>query len=158
MNLCAMLNRGIANSGVEARKKAQFAREMEAVRAKWLDALMVDETRAWMSIGEVNHQTLSGLVAMLTLAGLCEASGAKNKDGPAVRVIRGAISAAQQCAAQNKGISAQHAQAFSSAAKQARAIFERCSHVDLIYAAEHLDQTMQAVSLATQSSGEALCK
>lgn len=148
MNLYAMFNRGIANSGVEMLKKKQFARDMEAARIKWLNALRVDETRAWMSIGEVSREILTGLAAMLTLAGLCKAADDQSPDSPAIRVIRGAISTAQQCARAGCGIEAQHAQAFSSAATMARGILETCSHVAMAHAAEYLDKSMQEISLA----------
>lgn len=148
MDFFAMVNRGIANSGLEARAKAKFSSDMEKVRAKWLNALMVDETRAWMAIGEVSREILTGLATMLTLAGLCKVADNRDENCCEVRVIRGAISTAQQCAREGCGIQIQHAQAFHSAAVMARGILETCSHDAMTHAAEYLDKSMQEVSLA----------
>lgn len=145
MNIFSLMNRGIANSGLEARKQEAFSREMEAARAKWLDSLMVDETRAWMSIGEQSREILQGLSVLLVLAGLCQATDKMHVNTVENRVIRGAISSAQQCAREGCRITAQHAQAFSSAAAMARKIFETCSHTAMAQAATYLEKTTQEI-------------
>lgn len=145
MNLFQFFDRGIANSGIHTRKQAEFAREMEAARSKWLDALMADETRAWMAIGEQSREILTGLSTLLVLAGLCQAGDKGDVNTVENRVIRGAISAAQQCARSGCEITAQHAQAFSSASTMARKIFETCSHTAMAHAAQYLDQTTQEI-------------
>lgn len=145
MNLFAFFDKGIAASGIEARKTAVLSREMEAARTKWLDALMADETRAWMSLGEESRDTLNGLAALLTLAGLCHGYDHKTVDAVEIRVIRGAISAAQQCARGGYEITVSHAQAFSGAAAMARTIFSTCTHGAMAYAAEYLDASTRGM-------------
>ena len=148
MNIFTLLNRGIANSGVEARKKVQFASDMESIRAKWLNALLVDEMRAWMSIGESSVEILTGLCAMLGLAGFCKDFDGMKSASAEVRVIRGAISAAQQCASEGCQISVQHALAFKSACRMAREILEVCTHDAMVYATDLLNKSLSEASHA----------
>lgn len=151
MNLFQLINRGVDASGVMARevqaRAAKLSRneryQRDAIadaRLLWTNALLVDETRAWLSISEQDKPVIQGLVALLTLAGLAKSFDDGGKfDSPELGVIRGGISAATQCAASaDCVISALDAQAFSSSAKRARAVFEACSDDAIAHAASQL--------------------
>ena len=135
MNLFSFLDRGVQLSGgTEAEKAAERARQM------WLNKLLVDQTRAWLSLQESDRQVLSGLSVLLTLAGLAHAYDKRSDDTPQIRVIRGAISAAEQCAKAGAVITPDHARAFSAACEHAREILKTCSRAAIQHAAVYLDR------------------
>lgn len=135
MNLFNFLDRGIQLSG-----GTQVDRVTESARQLWLSKLLVDETRAWMSVSESDRGTLSGLCVLLTLAGLAHAHDTRNADAPAVRVIRGAISAAEQCGKAGAVITPDVARAFSAACEHAREILKTCSRDSIQHAATYIDK------------------
>lgn len=142
MNIFALCNRGIALSGVNERTTAQLQQERDdavsATRAKWLNALLVDETRAWLAIDSRDRSALTGLIAVLTLAGIAK-SFDDHADALEVRIIRGAISAAQQCGqSADCVISVADAKAFHSAAGAAAEIIKTCTASAIVHAAEYL--------------------
>ncbi len=117
MNIYNLFDRGIRLSG-----GTEVDRATERTRQQWLDALLVDETRAWMSLGERQPEVLSGLAVLLTLAGMVQAQDLGHTDTPENRVIRGALSACEQCALAGSVITPDHARALSSACRMARGI------------------------------------
>jgi hypothetical protein len=134
MNLMKFLGRGIARTG-----GTQVDQMAEAQRAKWIDALLVDQTRAWMHLGESDRHAVVGLQAPLTLAIMCHLHRRGNRSSdPEIRMIRGALSAVDQCVAAGSVITAQHAQAFSVAAGRAKEIFQRASTAAIVHAAVQL--------------------
>jgi len=144
MNLFTLFNRGVALSGVNERTAAKLQKEHDdavvATRAKWVNALLVDQTRAWMAINDRDKGALTGLIAVLTLAGIAK-SFDDSADAPAVRIIRGAISAAHQCGASaDCVISVEDARAFRSAASAATEIIQTCSVEAIAQAAVHLSR------------------
>lgn len=145
MNLYDLYNRGIRNSRVAERRAEEAARElarqMEICRSKWLDALMLDEIRAWDVLDSDAKEPLTGLTTLLTLAGICKTFDQADHDHPEVRVIRGAISTAQQCARAGYRITVVDARALSSAATRAREIFTTCTHDAMAHAATYLEQS-----------------
>lgn len=131
MNLMKFLGHGIARTG-----GTQVDQMAEAQRAKWIDALLVDQTRAWMHLGESDRHAVVGLQSLLTLAVLCHLHKRSNSAAdPEIRMIRGSLSAVDQCVAAGSVITAQHAQAFSVAAGRAKEIFERASVASIVHAA-----------------------
>lgn len=136
MNLLTFLNRGSAHAPSESqRRQAQITESAEAARAMWLNALFVDQTRAWMSIGEYDAGVLSGMATTLTIAGMAHVHDTKVTDSVDIRVIRGAISAATQCAKSGGVVSADDARAFSSAAVRAQNIIRVASVPAILHAA-----------------------
>lgn len=133
MNLMTFLNRGAAHAPDPAvAQAAALAKAAETARANWLNALLVDQTRAWMNVGSADRDTINGMTTMLLLAGFAAAYDSGDIETPDIRVIRGAISAADQCVHQRGGvISAADAQAFTSAAERAVTI-TRAASVDAI--------------------------
>ena len=99
MNLFALLQRGQSHAPSDAdRQKAKISAEAEKTRVVWLQKLEHDKLRAWINIGESDGELLNGMAVMLTLAGFAHVHSVRNIDTPDVRIIRGAISAATQCA------------------------------------------------------------
>lgn len=133
MNIFALVNRGVRLSGGN-----EVDRQIEKARQTWLDKLMVDEIRAWGSIHEEDMGALTGLLTLLTLAGMAHAYDAGTVDTPEVRIIRGAISAAEQCGAAGSVITAEHARAFSAACIHARAAIKAASPAAIQHAAQYL--------------------
>jgi hypothetical protein len=147
VNLHDLFNRGIRNSRVVERRVEETARElakqMEICRAKWLDALYIDEIRAWDVLDGDAKQPITGLTTLLTLAGMCKTFDQQDHDCTEVRVIRGAISAAHQCARAGYRITVADARALSSAATRAREIFTTCSHDAMAHAATYLNASLK---------------
>ena len=122
MNLMNFLH-----GGIERMKKSETDRAAERQRREWMSALLADETRAWMNLGQVDRGALRGVLGLLALAGICHLHDGHDQDAPAMRVIRGAISAGEQCGNSGSVITREAAQAFASAATRAREIFQAAS-------------------------------
>ena len=125
MNLMAFLNKGVNYANDEAQRRR--IRTLEKLRGKWIDALTVDQTRAWMSLGEKQPEALNGLATMLILAGFAKVYDCKNTNIPDISVIRGAISTAQQCAQRAYVLDLATVQALGSATTRAIDILKECS-------------------------------
>ena len=95
MNLMSFLQRGTKHAPVAPDPVTAAA---EKTRAIWRNALLVDQLRAWSNIGSSEPGALNGLATLLTLAGFALAYDKPNADSPVVRIIRGGLSAARQCA------------------------------------------------------------
>jgi hypothetical protein len=146
VNLFALLQRGAAHAPSETqRRQAQITASAEAARAMWLNALFVDQTRAWMSIGEYDAGVLSGMASILTMAGMAHVHDTKSTDSVDLRVIRGAISAATQCAKSGGIVSVDDARAFSSAAVRAQNILREASVPAILHAAVSIRQVVGLV-------------
>lgn len=139
MNLMAFLKRGTVHAPKPVDPVAKAA---EATRAKWLDALVADECRAWMGMGLADNGVVEGMTTMLAIAGFAHVYDTRDADTPDVRVIRGAISAAQACIEHGSVVQLADARAFSSAATRARAIIESASHGAIIHAAQTIRSTV----------------
>lgn len=122
MNLMRFLD-----SGIESLKQSENDRVAERLRRDWMSALLADETRAWMNLGQVDRGALRGMLGLLALAGFCHLHDGHDQDAPAMRVIRGAISAGEQCGHAGSVITREAAQAFATAASRAREIFRAAS-------------------------------
>ncbi|WP_019573443.1 hypothetical protein [Curvibacter lanceolatus] len=133
MNIFALVNRGVRLSGGN-----EVDRQIEKARQAWLDKLLIDEIRAWGSVQEEDMGALTGLLTLLTLAGMAHAHDAGTVETPQVRIIRGAISAAEQCGAAGSVITAEHARAFSAACTHARAAIKDASPAAIQHAALYL--------------------
>ena len=134
-----MLNRGAAHAPSEDdRRQARITAASETARQQWRNALLVDQTRAWMSIGENEAGVLGAMVTMLTIAGFAHAYDTKSSDTPDMNIIRGAVSAATQCMAAGGTVSVADARAFSAAAARADAILAKASIKAISYAAESI--------------------
>lgn len=143
MNLMNFLNRGAAHAPTEAqRAEASIAKATEDTRMRWLDALMVDETRTWMGLGQTDKGVIEGMTTMLAIAGFAHVYDAKSADTPDLRIIRGAISAAHQCMQRGCVVELADARAFSSAAERARAIITGASQDAIIHAAQTIRETV----------------
>lgn len=142
MNLFDVLNRGAAYAPPPPRYTPAQLRAINGTRLQWLNALLVDQTRTWMSLGEHAPEVLEGMATMLTIAGFVHVFDAKSADTPELRVIRGAISAATQCAASGAVLTAADAQAFRAACDRARTIIEAGTPAGIIHAAESIRKTV----------------
>lgn len=141
MNLFTMLNRGAAHAPAPKLPGAHV-RAAEAARRQWLNALVVDETRAWLNLGEAQPDVLNGLTTLLTLAGFVHVFDARDADTLDVRIIRGAISTAEGCVRAGEVITANDAQAFSSAAARAAAIIRAGTVPAIIHASRSIRETI----------------
>lgn len=127
----------------DAQHRSQREKERKAIaeaRQLWLDKLTVDQTRAWMEIDVSTPGVLNGLTALLTLAGLAKAFDDKHQDSPEVRVIRGAISAAEQCGKGGAVMTPAFAQAFHSAVNLASGVIKTCTAGAIAHASNYLSQ------------------
>jgi hypothetical protein len=122
MNLMNFLH-----GGIERMKASESDRMAERQRKEWMSALLADETRAWMNLGRVDRAALRGVLGLLALAGFCHLHDGHDQDAPDMRVIRGAISAGEQCGLAGSVITREAAQAFAVAASRAREIFQTAS-------------------------------
>lgn len=139
MNLHAFLNRGAAHA---PKPIDPIVKAAEDTRKQWLNALLVDQTRTWMSLDESEPDVLSAMATMLAIAGFAHVYDARRSDTPDLRIIRGAISAITQCSAEGSVITADHARAFSSAAQRAVSIIEVASVEAIVHAAKSIRETV----------------
>jgi hypothetical protein len=144
---------GILGQRQQAARTTTRNAAIDKARAQWLNALMVDETRAWMSLGEADRGCLSGLVAVLVLAGMAHTRDAGTVDTLELRIIRGAISAADQCGRAGSVIDEPTARAFQTACFHA--IISACSREAIAAAAHGLQEAAAAMPPDT-SAGDAL--
>jgi len=143
MNLMDFYSRGARHAPTDAdRRRAKVTLAAETTRKQWLNALMVDETRTWMGVGEADRGAIEGMVTMLAIAGFAHAYDAHDADTVDLRIIRGAISAADQCMRMGAFITGAEAKAFSSAAGRARAILETASVDGIVRAAAAIRETV----------------
>ena len=142
MNLHAFLNRGAAMAPKPAPYTPAQLRAIDSTRRQWLNALLVDQTRAWMSLGEHAPDLLQAMATVLTIAGFVHVFDQRSADTPDMRVIRGAISAATQCAASGAVLTAADAQAFRAACDRAHAIIAAGTAPAIIHAAESIRKTV----------------
>jgi len=143
MNLFDILNRGARHAPSDADREAQKIKAAaEATRLQWLNALLVDQTRTWMSLGEHAPDILNAMATMLTIAGFVHVYDRRSADTPELRVIRGAISAATQCYAGGAVLTAADARAFRAACDHARTIIEAGTPDAIIHASESIRKTV----------------
>lgn len=136
MNLTAFLNRGARHAPTDAeRAQAAINKAAEQSRERWLDAIMLDQIRAWDNVGRHEPGVLEGMATMLTLAGFVHVYDVKSNDTPDLRIIRGAISAATQCAKAGGVVSVDDARAFSSACARASDAIKAGSVAAILHAA-----------------------
>lgn len=141
MNLMSFLNAGARHAPSDAERQQRAINEAsEASRAQWLNALVVDELRAWEQIGDSDPGLIRAMSSMLTLAGFVHFYDTKSADTPDLRVIRGAISAAAQCAERGCKVSADDARAFSAACERAAGIVRRGSAAAIVHAAQSMGE------------------
>ena len=125
MNLMAFLAKGVQHANDEAERRRLAA--LEKVREHWIDALTIDQTRAWLSLGEQQPEALNGLATMLILAGFAKVHDCKDTNIPDISVIRGAISTAQQCAKRAYVLDLATVRALGSATTRAIDILKACT-------------------------------
>jgi len=139
VNLMNFLNAGARHAPSDAdRQQAAINEAAEASRAQWLNALLVDELRAWEQIGDRDPAVIYSMSSMLTLAGFVHVYDKRNADTPDIRVIRGAISAAEQCTKRGCRVSADDARAFSAACDRAQQIINHGSVAAIVHAAQSM--------------------
>lgn len=138
MNLMNFLH-----GGIERMKESEADRAADRQRREWMSALLADETRTWMNLGQVDRGALRGVLGLLSLAGICHLHDGHDQDAPAMRVIRGAISAGEQCGNSGSVITREAAQAFASAASRAREIFQAASLEAIKATALTIDRKLQ---------------
>jgi len=142
MNLMSFLNKGVSYADNERLRRR--ANVLEKARKQWIDALYADQTQAWMSLGEKQPEALNGLIVLMTLAGMAKVYDCRDTDIPDIRVIRGALSTAQQCARSEYLMTPEVAQALAAATDRAIAALKVCS----IDAIEHASFSMDGMTFA----------
>ncbi len=134
MDLTSFFGRGAAHAP-KPKHSNKVLKSAEAARRQWLNALLVDQTRAWMDIGESQPEVLRGLGLMLTAAGFAHAFDARNVDTPEINVIRGAISTIEACGHNDSVITEQAARTLSLAATRATELIQAASVDAILHAA-----------------------
>lgn len=138
MNLFALLNKGAAMAPPPAHSGA-VQRQVRKLRKAWKNALLVDQTRAWMDLGERQVEVLRGFSVTLSLAGLALAYSDRSEASPQSRIMRGAMSCIEQCCLQADAVvTASDAKALSSAATAAMDAIDAASIDAIIFAAERI--------------------
>lgn len=135
MNICDLWNRGAALAPKPPKHPPAVVKAAEKSRRQWLNALQADQTRAWLDLGAEQREVLNGLATVLALAAFIQAHDLRTEDTPDQRVIRGALSAAAQCAEAGAVIQLPDARAFSAACDRAVTIIQAGSVSAIIAAA-----------------------
>lgn len=145
MNLMNFLARGTAGAKTDdQRRQERINKKAEDARERWIHALQVDETRAWLNLGEEQHKTLSGLAILLTIAGFCHVHDGGTVDTPDLRVIRGAISTVETCGKAGGVILPLDMATFQTACTRAKAIIRRASVDAILHAAVSIREAVGA--------------
>lgn len=145
MNLLNFIARGTAGASTdESRRQARINKKAEDARERWIHALQVDETRAWLNLGEEQHKTLTGLAILLTIAGFCHVHDGGTVDTPDLRVIRGAISTVETCGKAGGVILPLDMATFQTACTRAKDIIRRASVGAILHAAVSIREAVGA--------------
>lgn len=143
MNFMDFIKRGAAHAPSDAqRQRAKIEKAAEQQREKWRDALIVDATRAWLNIGEKDPGVIDGFVTMLAIAGFAYIHDHGQTDSPDIRIIRGAMSAAAQCAESGCKMTEDAARAMGIAARRADAIVIAASINAIIFASQKIREAV----------------
>ncbi len=135
MNLFSFIDRGVkASGGTQADRVADRARQ------EWVDQLQIYETRNWLNVGQSDYDAIAGSMVVLTLAGLVHAYETMSTETPEIRVIRGAISALEQCLKRGDRITLDSARAVSSACRHASDVIQKASPKAIQHASLYLVQ------------------
>lgn len=149
MNIYKLLDRGPHGTSLlqqrdNDRRMAEISKAAEGSRAQWLRALLADQTRTWINIGEIDRDALANNSIMLTIAGFCHVfdGGQEAIESPTMRIIRGAISAATQAVQAGGVLTVDDARAFSAAADRAAVVIKAATVPAIIHAAESIRRTV----------------
>ena len=137
MNLFKFLDKGTAYADEEAARKRSNA--TEKAREEWINSLIIDQYHLWTELGDKQEAAINGFSVVLTLAGMTKVFDDKGIDSPDIRIIRGALSTAQQAARAGYIITDENAIAFKSAADRAIAILKGCSQDAIAHAAFNMN-------------------
>lgn len=144
MNLFALLSRGASHAPKPPAYSAAVVREAEKARKKWHNALLVDQTRSWLELGARQEEVVLGLSAVLTLASFVARHVNHGDDNsPDSRVIRGALSAAAQCAETGCIPTPADVRAFSAAAARADAVIMAAPVESIVWASCAMQQAVK---------------
>ena len=137
------LHKYIGNRAAYARTRPLFTvpelRAINRCRQQWLDALLLDQTRAWLDLGERQPEVLQGLAVLLTLGHL--ADGYEAGDGSVERrkSMATAMGRAQDAAAQRGCVlTAEDADVLHAGVMAAHAAIKQARPAALMHAAECL--------------------
>lgn len=133
-----MLRCGASYAPKPPEHKPAVVRAAETSRQKWLRALSADQVRTWMDLGQKQADVLLDMSSVLALAAFVQAHDLRTEDTPDQRVIRGALSAAAQCAEAGAVITLADARAFSAACDRAAAIIQSGTVSAIVHAATRL--------------------
>lgn len=139
--MSAMLSRGTSYAP-KRKHSSQVIKAAEQARKDWLNALLVDQTRAWLELGEESKELLSAFAVLLTIGGFVVVYETRTADSPALRIIRGAISAAEQCSREGSKMKPEYVQALCSGAAQAQQAIESASIDAILHAAQSIRSTI----------------
>ena len=138
MNLFSVLNKGAALAPPPQHSGA-VQRQVRKLRKAWKNALLVDQTRAWMDLGERQVEVLRGFSVTLALAGLALAYTDRTEASPQSRIMRGAMSCIEQCCLHADAVvTPADALALGNAAKAAIEVIDAASIDSIIFAAERM--------------------
>lgn len=141
MNLMAFLQRGMGQTEAQ-RRQAELNAAAEETRAQWLRALSHDRLRAWMHVGEADAGVIQAMATMLTIAGMVHVHATGRTDTPTLRIIRGAISAATQCATAGCVVTADDARAWGVAVERAIEVVKAARVASIIHASVEIRKTV----------------
>lgn len=133
-----ILARPTSKQRAQERHAKQVAAAIAATRKQWMYALQVDETAAWMSTYEQRPDVLQGLTTVLSLAALAKRFDDGHDDSPEVRIVRGALSAVEQCGKAGATLDPATNRALSSAARVATQLVNEASDAGIEHACTYL--------------------
>lgn len=149
MNLMQFIARGQAHAPTDDQRTA------EKLRALWLNALMVDQTRAWLSVDEESQELLNAMASILIISCMVLVFDQRKDDTPDIRVIRGAVSAATQRSQTRGAITADDVRAFSSACARAAKAIENGSVAGILHANKSMRSVVGLDQIHTNSGKQA---
>lgn len=137
----SMFNAGAAFAPKSPAFSGAERRALREMRKKLKNALLVDQTRSWLELGSQQVEVLRGFSVTLSIAGYAMAFDRKSEDGAGLSIIRGALSAIEQCClTANAVMDVATAKALGAAAVAALGAVENGSDAAMMYAAQKIHQ------------------
>lgn len=143
MNLFDVLNKG-AGHAPDKRYPTKVQREIAKTRASWQNALLVDQTRAWLDLGEQQSEVLQGLGITLCIASFAVQHMDKGEKSSDAAAINAGLTLCDDCyRLAGAVLTVDDTIALIDAAAAAGRVFKACSDEAVVYASEGIKREVQ---------------
>ena len=123
-------------------------REIAKTRASWQNALLVDQTRAWLNLGEAQTEVLAGLGVTLCIASFAVHHMDKGQQSSDAVAINAGLTLCNDCHYQAGDVlTVDHSIALIDAARAAGRVFNSCSDEAVVYASDGITNEVKRAKM-----------